>query len=224
MPVPKKESPSKRMLMRDAVYERLLDLIISGQLVPNEVLNDAELEAWAGASRTPVREALNKLADMGLVVIAPQAKTRVAPLEPHPFLEAVELQCILGQEVIKQVWPLLTDPDRQRLVEISMRLGAPTAEHQSWIWPEVMTVMMERYQNEAIARLITKYSPLIQRAIAACGRDVADVRELNLAARDFAQAAAGTSLEKVLESYHVFVEQFSSSYSAAIGALQPANA
>ena len=59
---------------------RLCEAIVDGTLAPGEVLHDDELCAWLGLSRTPVRDALRRLRDEGLVEMAPQRFTRVASL------------------------------------------------------------------------------------------------------------------------------------------------
>jgi len=82
MPIPTSTRAPARQLIRDLVFTQLRAAIVSGEMRPEEVVNEAEVEQWAGASRTPVREALDKLSSIGLVVVEPQKATRVAPLDP----------------------------------------------------------------------------------------------------------------------------------------------
>ncbi|HEX5571243.1 MAG TPA: GntR family transcriptional regulator, partial [Ktedonobacterales bacterium] len=67
--------------LRERVYRALRDALVAGELAPGERLRDQELAARLGVSRTPVREALQRLEDEGLVETAPRALTRVAPLD-----------------------------------------------------------------------------------------------------------------------------------------------
>ncbi|MGO4489994.1 GntR family transcriptional regulator [Microbacterium sp. 2RAF4] len=53
--------------MSDEAYNRLLDAIISGELRPGERLRDYELAERLGTSKTPIRHALDRLADHSLV-------------------------------------------------------------------------------------------------------------------------------------------------------------
>jgi DNA-binding GntR family transcriptional regulator len=53
----------------DHVYRTLLEALLTGQLHPGQVLTQEELAALAGASRTPVREALVRLEADGLVTV-----------------------------------------------------------------------------------------------------------------------------------------------------------
>lgn len=81
MPLPIDGSAVRRVLLRDSAYEQLEAAIIDGTLRPGERLRDDELGRRLGVSRTPVREALARLADAGLVETAANRYTRVAPLD-----------------------------------------------------------------------------------------------------------------------------------------------
>lgn len=86
----------RRRSLADSAYDLLLDEIVAGTLPPGARLRDRELAERLGASRTPVREALRRLADEGLVEVAPQSATRVAPVDvagaAHAFPVVAALQ------------------------------------------------------------------------------------------------------------------------------------
>jgi DNA-binding GntR family transcriptional regulator len=65
----------------DRVLQELTNEIRVLRLAPGQVLSEVELARQLGVSRTPVREALARLADMGLVVVVPQVGTRVALIQ-----------------------------------------------------------------------------------------------------------------------------------------------
>jgi DNA-binding GntR family transcriptional regulator len=93
-------SPEHRHLrLTIQVLETLKRDIISGALAPNAQLSEAELSQRLGVSRTPVREALIKLVDDGLVRIVPQVGTFVAPISFESVEEAQfvreHLECAL---------------------------------------------------------------------------------------------------------------------------------
>ena len=92
MPVPDQRNAVERHLLRDTAYTALCDAIVCGELAPGEALHDHELCAWLGVSRTPVRDALARLAEEGLVELAPQRYTKVAELtlkDAHDMLPVV---------------------------------------------------------------------------------------------------------------------------------------
>ena len=65
-------------VLGDEVYARVGEAIIDGTLAPGERLRDHELARRLGGSRTPVREALQRLERVGLVEVAPNRYTRVS--------------------------------------------------------------------------------------------------------------------------------------------------
>jgi len=67
----------------DQVYERLQDLIIRGRLAPGVRIVEAEIAARLGVSRTPVREAIQRLHQEGMLratAVARRTELIVAPL------------------------------------------------------------------------------------------------------------------------------------------------
>ena len=79
----------------EQVYLRLRDLIVQGLLAPGSRVVETEVATRLGVSRTPVREALQRLQQEGFVVGAPgaqQARLTVAPLtraDVHELLNIV---------------------------------------------------------------------------------------------------------------------------------------
>lgn len=76
---PNDYSGGARMLNAEAA-ERLREMIVHGSLAPGARLNERELTALLGISRTPLREATRMLASEGLVDLLPNRGARVAAL------------------------------------------------------------------------------------------------------------------------------------------------
>lgn len=132
MPIPTDSPALQRSLLRDEVYRSIRDAIVRGQLAPGEQLRDQELGAWLQVSRTPVREALQRLAQAGLVVAEPGRMTRVAPEDPELILAARQIAAELHGLAIDLAFPAL---DEAALTEmetandrLSAALGAGDAE------------------------------------------------------------------------------------------------
>ena len=75
--------------MGDAVYDQILEALQQGRLRPGERLHDGEFAAQLGVSRTPVREALLRLGELGVVEFAPARYTRVAIIDEAQTRHAV---------------------------------------------------------------------------------------------------------------------------------------
>jgi DNA-binding GntR family transcriptional regulator len=107
--------PPSRTLLRDEVYMQIRTAIVQGRLPPGARLRDRDLAENLGVSRMPVREAIRRLQDEGLVVAEASRWTKVAPIDTtladdlYPIIGALErLAIILGG-----AWP------RKKLNELS---------------------------------------------------------------------------------------------------------
>jgi DNA-binding GntR family transcriptional regulator len=81
--------PTGRATAASLVQDELRRAILSMEAVPGSALIEKELTARFGTSRTPVREALIRLKEEGLVEIFPQAGTFVARIPSEAIPEAV---------------------------------------------------------------------------------------------------------------------------------------
>jgi len=172
MPVPVTEAASPRRLIRDEVFQRLLDAIVGGDLLPGEQLYDAEIERWVGVSRTPVREALNQLAAMGLVEILPQRRTRVMHEGPERLRQLIATVGVLIAGVVRDATPLLTDDDRETL-RTAAEGDAATVVRDGLSADGFVGVFVRRLDNGTIARLLKRHLPEVQRALNAVKNDSA---------------------------------------------------
>ena len=115
MPVPQEREAIERHLMRDTAYQALCDAIVGGTLAPGETLHDGELCDWLGLSRTPVRGALAKLEDVGLIETAPQRFTRVTLIEPDDAGTLFPVLAALHALATELAVPRLARADLERL-------------------------------------------------------------------------------------------------------------
>ncbi|HWL67291.1 MAG TPA: GntR family transcriptional regulator [Geminicoccus sp.] len=72
-----------------AIHAHLRDQIVRLVRLPGEPVNEREIAALFGVSRTPVREALLQLASEGLIAMVPQVGTFVARIPANHLPEAV---------------------------------------------------------------------------------------------------------------------------------------
>jgi DNA-binding GntR family transcriptional regulator len=78
----------------DQVYARLRDLIVQGLLAPGSRIVETEIATRLGVSRTPVREALQRLQQEGYVMGSPgaqQSRLTVAPLTRDDVYELLNI-------------------------------------------------------------------------------------------------------------------------------------
>ena len=78
----------RRSRPRGQIYVLLRDAIVSAQLEPGRQISENELAALLGVSRTPIREALQRLRDDRLVEIVPQLGTFVTRISEDAVADA----------------------------------------------------------------------------------------------------------------------------------------
>jgi DNA-binding GntR family transcriptional regulator len=76
----------------DLAYTRVRGLILSGELAPGAVLPQAALAQTIGISTTPLREALRRLKQEGLVELDAHRDARVRPLDADEARDLLELR------------------------------------------------------------------------------------------------------------------------------------
>ena len=84
-------------------------------------LVERELAQRFSVSRGPLREAIQKLAHEGLVVISPSRGARVKTVSARELSEMFDLRRLLEGEALARSVPLMTDPHRQALANLHQR-------------------------------------------------------------------------------------------------------
>lgn len=80
------------------IYAILMELIVSIKLKPGQIISEKEISDSLKASKTPVREALIRLENTGLVRVIPKSGTYVTPISLDRYIEAtfMRLQLEIG--------------------------------------------------------------------------------------------------------------------------------
>ena len=100
----------------------LRDLIMGGELAPGARLGEVELADRLGVSRTPVREALSRLAAEGLVEIAPNRGARVATWTVAELEGVFDLRSVLEPQLTAHAVPNATAADVDELDDLARRM------------------------------------------------------------------------------------------------------
>lgn len=169
VPIPQdRPAAVDRTLLRDDVFGRLRDAICDGTFAPGEQLRDGELAEWLGVSRTPVREALLRLSQAGLVVARPGRSTVVSELDVRSVREARDVVAAMHRIAVTEAVPKLTAEhiaamrDAAERFEKAVRAGdvdaALTADD------DLHGVPVQVADNRAVAAVLDQYSPILRRA------------------------------------------------------------
>jgi len=153
--------------MSDEAYARLQDAIMNGELRPGERLRDYELAERLGTSKTPIRHALDRLADHGLVEMQRNRYTRVAPISLDLVRNAVDLLGDVWIGSVRHVMPVLEDDDVAYLVELSDDMAGAVERHDAVGFGTAVRAAATGFAriegNETRATIIERLAPQIQR-------------------------------------------------------------
>jgi DNA-binding GntR family transcriptional regulator len=168
MPTPSTTSKHSRSLLRDDVYLSLRDAIVDGTFEPGERLRDQELEAWLGVSRTPIREALQRLAQAGLVVAQPGRATIVTHVEASAVRNAQQIAASLHELATRLAVPNLSDADIRALERANSTFEVALAKNDVDLALEsddaFHRLFIDVSGNTMVGHLLEQVAPLIRRA------------------------------------------------------------
>lgn len=105
-------------------YERVEEMIVKLELVPGSVISEAEMSASLGIGRTPVREALQRLAREHLVVILPQRGVLVSEIDVKRQLRLLETRREVERLVARCAARRATDVENRRFAWLAKEFSA----------------------------------------------------------------------------------------------------
>lgn len=161
-----KTQPIQRTSLSEEVYQRLQQQIITLALAPGQKLNDQELAEAFGVSRTPVREALKKLEEEGLVVAKRGSRTNVTMLDATQARQTFPIVATLHALAARLAFPL-SEADITRLIELNQMfqeaINRGDAASALQLDDAFHGLFLERSQNGQLADTLNRLTPLIRR-------------------------------------------------------------
>ena len=109
--------PAGGVTRAEALREAIEDKIATGAFLPGMHLDENQLAAMFGVSRTPLREALIQLSTMGIVLIRPRRGAVVADVPPQRLLEMFELMGELEAMCARLAARRMSDAEEDELLK-----------------------------------------------------------------------------------------------------------
>lgn len=110
------EIPQKTL--ESQVLDRLREAIVEGVFEPGSQINQVQVASHFGISRGPIRAALNKLEEEGLVINIPHRGTFVAPLDKKIVADVYGVRSVLEAYAVRLTISNFDDADLVALEEI----------------------------------------------------------------------------------------------------------
>jgi len=151
---------------KSAAYENLKRKIISGLLQPGEALNEGDLSKEFKISKTPIREALQRLERDGFVEDIPGRGCFVSRISFQDIKEFFEIREILECEVVKRA-ALKGDPEKIEAVrkkfESSESNGDRSPRSQFKAGDRIHTYIFETFGNNRLNEIYRRLIEHVER-------------------------------------------------------------
>lgn len=140
--------------LTNRAYNLLEEMISTLQLPPGTPVSEAELSSQLGIGRTPVREAMQRLARERLLLVLPRRGCIVTPIRPEEEVMLIETRRAIETLVMETAAARASETERRQFGEIAAR----------------MKTVLRSHDFDAFARLDAEFNRL---CIAACRNDLA---------------------------------------------------
>lgn len=114
--------------LRDVVFQTLRKEILTGQMKPGDRLMEVHLANRLGVSRTPIREAIHKLQQEGLVVMSPRRGAEVAQITEKGLRDVLEVRRALDILSVELACDRMTQEELEALKEACLCFEQATRE------------------------------------------------------------------------------------------------
>lgn len=151
--------------LKSQIYSQLLQDIVTGQYHPGDVLNERELIARFGVSKSPIREALIELCNEKVLRSIPRYGYEVVRITRDEVNEILEFRVLLECGYLEKMWNELTPEDinhLQRTMDDLYHAGSMEKENIFDLWQyntqfhlELISLAHNNYVCEALASAMT---------------------------------------------------------------------
>lgn len=163
-----KLGPLPRETLADTVYSALRKMIVHAQLPPNSKIVEDQLATALGVSRTPIREALQRLTYDGFIVPGEKgAGAYVAELTVQDIEEVYPLVEYLEALAVVQALPHLSDDDFSRMEDLTEEMArqAEASEVEKLVNAdnEFHSILHNRSGNRRLKKIIRELRTQMER-------------------------------------------------------------
>lgn len=168
-----------RETLTERAYRAIEEQIVTLRLKPGEILSEQMLSAVFKIGRTPIREALQRLAREGLVTILPRKGILVSEINPRHQLLLLEVRRELERLLCRAGAERATKAQREGMLEIArgMELAANRNDEMSFMRldRELNALILESAHNDYAARSMKLLQGLSRRFWYMHYREAADL-------------------------------------------------
>ncbi|MEI7443614.1 MAG: GntR family transcriptional regulator [Burkholderiales bacterium] len=201
--------------LTDEAYSQLEELIVTLQLAPGSAVSEAKLSERLGIGRTPIREALQRLAREHLVVVLPQRGILVSEIDVRRQLRLLEARREIERLIVRRAARRATPEERAEFARLaaSMYDAATRNDAQAFVRDDKRfnDLCLAAARNEFAAGAMGLMHGLARRFWYLHYRQAADLPETARRHADTARAiadgdesAAAAALDALLDGIEAF--------------------
>jgi DNA-binding GntR family transcriptional regulator len=196
-------------LAADRAYLAIRGLIVSLELPPGAVIDERELMRRLGLGRTPVREALRRLAQEQLVEVFPRRGSFVTGVDVRDLARISEVRAALEPEAARLAAERATDEERRALADLSDQIVGD--EDLMGLDERIHRAVYAAAHNDLLEKTLGEYYVLALRIwMIALGR-AEDLEEAVEAHRDLVQAIIAGDGDRAADLMRDHIEGFEQS-------------
>lgn len=201
--------------LTDRAYTALEELIVRLELPPGSAVSEAMLSERLGIGRTPIREALQRLARERLVQILPRRGVIVSDINVKGQLRLIELRREVERLVVRSAARRATEAERTRFAELADRFEKSARQNDDTTFMRVdreyNDLSVSAAKNEFAAGAMSLMHSLSRRFWYMHYKQAADMPEVAKLHADIARAiaagdedAAGAASDRLLDMVESF--------------------
>jgi len=152
---------AKKVIIED-ICDRLRNMLKTGYLAPDSRIVEQELAKEFGVSRTPIREAILRLANEGLLVSVPNLGTFVKRFSVGDVREMFEIREVLEGLAYRNAVERFEDSDRKKLLGLASKTDT---ERTNGNWNEAFRTdekfhkfIIDHCGSEALKKELSKFN------------------------------------------------------------------
>lgn len=138
--------------LRDLAYDRLEEMIVTQVLAPGTRVTELELAEKLGIGRTPIREALQRLAREKLVAVKPRASIVVLEMTVERQQQLFEFRAVMERHLVRLAALRADDTQRARMLQLQRAVEDAADIGEGGLYlrvvKEIQSLLCEAARNE----------------------------------------------------------------------------
>ncbi len=192
--------------LADKAYHAIRDRIVSLELAPGALIDERALVDELGMSRTPVREALMRLAQERLVEVYPRRGMFVTGVDVRELARLSEVRAVLEPEAARLAAGRATDAERADLAALADEIAA--ADDLMGLDERIHRAVYRAAHNELLETTLEQYYMLALRIWSMAGDRAHELEEAVDAHRELLEAIVDGDGARAAETMRAHVENF----------------